>query len=77
MAVDGFINASGEMIPELIIELGKLGKWLQALGIIILLWLIFQIVSLIIRIKKNKKLKDIQHRLSNLERKIDKVLKKR
>ncbi|MFH1327205.1 MAG: hypothetical protein ABIH59_03705 [archaeon] len=77
MAISEVINNSSELLPGIVLELGRLGKWLQAIGIVILLWLIFQIISLIMGIKKNNKLKDIQNRLSKLERKLDKGLGKK
>ena len=61
---------------NIILELGKIGRWLQALGIIIILWLIFQIIALINRRIHRKRLYTIEERLENIEKKLDKALKK-
>jgi len=77
MAVDEIINASSDLIPEIVHELGQIANWLQALGVVILLWLIFAIISLIINIKKKKTLSLIKKDIERLEKKIDKILRKR
>ena len=73
MGAEEIINVSADAIPELITELGRLGKWLQAFGVIIVLWLIFQVVSLIVNLKKKKILDNIQKDIKNLGKKIDKL----
>jgi biopolymer transport protein ExbB/TolQ len=77
MAVDTMINASSELIPEVVYELGRIGTWLQALGVVVLLWLIFTIVNLIINIKRKKTLKAIREDLERLEKKLDRLSKKK
>ena len=76
MAVDGLINTSAEFLPELVKDLGQIAIWLQAFGIILILWMIFNIVSFIMNIKKKKILKNIRNDLKRLEKKIDKLSKK-
>ena len=58
-------------------ELGKLGKWLQAIGIIVVLWLVFQIVNLILRWRWWKEILVLKEKIDNLDGKINKFLKKR
>ncbi|MEK6945954.1 MAG: hypothetical protein AABW63_04150 [Nanoarchaeota archaeon] len=72
MALD--LNATN--VSELVAEVGKLGSWLQAIGIIVIAWLIFQIISLIINLKKKKLLEKISQDMKRIEKKVD-VLKKR
>ena len=52
MAVDSVANTSSDLVSELIADLGRIGLWLQALGVVIVLWLIFQIIALIVNRKK-------------------------
>lgn len=77
MAMDLVINSTSEYMPQLILELGKLGKWLQAIGAIILLWLVFQVVNLIINIKRKNHLKRMGEDIKRLEKKVDNLLRKR
>ena len=58
-------------------ELGKLGKWLQAIGIIVVLWLVFQIVNLILRWRWWKEILVLKEKIDNLDGKINRLLKKR
>lgn len=64
-----------EVTRELILELGKVGLWVQAIGLLIILWLIFQVIALIVNRKKRKALYSIKGDLERIEKKIDKILK--
>ena len=57
-------------------ELGKLGKWLQAIGIIVVLWLVFQIVNLILRWRWWKEILILKEKIASLDGKINRLLKK-
>lgn len=74
--IEASSNESVSTITELIYELGSIGKWLQALGIIVILWIIFQIINFIYNYKKRNQLKNIEKKMSILESKIDKLDKK-
>jgi len=75
MAVGEVINTTSELMPEILFEIGELATWLQAIGVVILLWIIFNVVYLLISLKKNKYLKQIQKDIKRLERKINKLSK--
>jgi large-conductance mechanosensitive channel len=64
-------------VSELVVEVGKLGTWLQAIGIIVIAWLIFQIISLIINLQKKKMLQKISEDVKRLEKKVDSLKKRR
>ncbi len=68
---------SPETVTELIKEIGKIGSWIQAVGLVIVLWLVFQIIILINNRIKRKQLYIIEERLKNIEKKLDVKLKKR
>ena len=68
MAIEQVVNASS----DLIIEIGRLGNWIQAIGIIVILWALLQIITLIINIKKKRILTEIKKDLRRIENKIDK-----
>ena len=73
MAVDSVVNASSDLVSKLIADLGRIGLWLQALGVLIVLWLIFQIIALIVNRKKRKILYAIKDDLERVESKIDRI----
>ena len=68
MAIEQVVNASS----DLIIEIGRLGNWIQAIGIIVIFWAVLQIITLIINIKKKRILTEIKKDLRRIENKIDK-----
>jgi hypothetical protein len=67
-------NISSETFLQTISEVGQIGLWLQTLGVIVVLWLIFQIISLIITWNKMKMLNKMMNDLKRLETKIDRKL---
>ncbi len=73
MAVDNVVNTSSDLVSGLIADLGRIGLWLQALGLLIVLWLIFQIIALIVNRKKRRTLYAIKDDLERVESKIDKM----
>lgn len=62
---------------EIILEIGRIALWMQTLGIIVLLWIVFNIITLIVNRKKRKAIDKIQKDLKRIETKIDKLLKKK
>ncbi|MBI2632575.1 hypothetical protein HYW75_06220 [Candidatus Pacearchaeota archaeon] len=66
-----------EEIVNLLAKIGTLGSWLQAIGIVILLTIIFQIIAFILNRKKLRELEKIREELSRVKNKLDKLLKKR
>ncbi len=75
--VEGVINSTTELMPQILVELGQLGIWLQAIGVIALLWLIFNIVSLIVNLGRKKELERIRHNIIRVEKKVDNLLRKK
>ena len=74
MVIGETINITTEMLTGIITTVGQLVLFLQALGLIIVLWLIFQIVTLIVNRKKRKILENVQKDIKKLDKKIDKLL---
>lgn len=68
------INVSDSIIADIVKDLGQLGLWIQTIGLIIIIWIIFQVVTLINNRIKRKKLYVIEDRLKVIERKVDKLL---
>ena len=75
MAVEEAISNSGDILGEVVLEVGRIGLWLQTLGIIVILWILFQAVNFFLNRKKRKELYRMSDKLDRIERKIDKLAK--
>ncbi|HIG94401.1 MAG: hypothetical protein QT05_C0028G0009 [archaeon GW2011_AR13] len=73
MVVGEVVDLSGSIL----LELGKIGLWLQTLGVIILFWLIVQIITLIMNRKKRKAIYSMKEDLVRIEKKLDKLCRKK
>jgi len=71
------ISVTAENLTDLAREIGTIGNWLQAIGIIVIFWIIFQIVNWAINKRRLEKLNKIQKKLHEIENKIDKIIKKK
>ena len=70
--IEDVLNAS-DVLPDIVVEIGKIGLWLQAVGLIVLLWVAFQVVSFIYSRKGRNELRQIRSDLKRIEKKIDKL----
>lgn len=71
MAVDEvFASASAQLITEV----GRIGLWMQALGLVVILWLFFEVTSFIINRKRMKEVYAIKDDMKRIEGKIDAML---
>lgn len=77
MAIVGAVNDSTLFIEDVAIQFGKFGKWLQAIGLIIILWVAFQIISLWINRGSKKEIVKLREDVKRIEGKIDKLAKKK
>ena len=65
-------------IPLTIAEqLGVLGLWMKAVGIIVILWIVFQSVNFFLNRRRIKELYKIKEDMKRIEGKIDRILKKK
>ena len=69
------LNVSTEVLTDVVLEVGKIGLWLQTIGALVIVWLIFQIVNYILGKNKKKVLEDISKRLDKMDRKLNKLIK--
>ena len=77
MPIEEIANSPIDLASEVAITVGSIGKWLQAIGIIIILWLIIQIINWFYNRKKTKNLYALNERMERIEKKLDRVLKKK
>ena len=71
--VSDFFNIS-ESIAQ---DIGELGLWIQAIGLIVILWIVFQVINLIINIKRGVYLRRMKKDIMRIEEKVDKLGRKK
>ena len=64
------------VIEDIALELGQLGLWVQAVGLVVVIWIIAQAVTMYFNRKRRLLLIDIDERLKRVENKLD-LIKKR
>lgn len=64
-------------IEDTILELGKIGNWIQAVGLIVIFWIIVSAVTMFYNWRRRKLLERINERLNGVEQKLDKLLRKK
>ncbi len=64
-------------IVDIITALGQLGLWLQTIGAIVILWIIFQTVAWAYNRKRMKEIYAIKGDMKRIEKKIDRVLERK
>ena len=70
MAIENTIGISEQTAVNLLEQVGSIGYWLQAVGIVLVIWIIARIISIIYERKKAKTLKEINERLERIEKKL-------
>ena len=70
------VNGTG-IFGEAVIEVGRIANWIQAIGFLVVIWFVIQIIFLILNRKKKKALYKIREDLERIEKKLDRVLKKK
>lgn len=75
-AVEGVTDLAGTSL-SLLGKIGYVALWLQALGVILIIWLIVQAISFYYNWKRMKEVYQIKDDMRRVERKIDKILGKR
>ncbi len=63
-------------IENIVLKLGQIGLWIQAVGFVVVLWIIIEAITLFYNRKKRLLLIDIDERLKRIESKINKFYKK-
>lgn len=58
------------VIEDVILELGQIGLWVQAVGLIVILWIIFQAITMYYNRKRRLLLEEINDRLKVIEKRL-------
>ena len=64
-------------LVDIAAELGSLGLWLQALGVVVVLTIIFDIVAFVFNRRRLKEIVLIKENMTRIEGKIDKILSRK
>ncbi|MBM3233122.1 hypothetical protein FJZ18_03090 [Candidatus Pacearchaeota archaeon] len=62
-------------LTDLIRDIGQIGLWLQTLGVIVVLWIVFEVYAFLVRRKRMKEIYAIKEDMKRIEKKVDKILK--
>ncbi len=73
MVVVEVINNSEQILTDVIVKVGKIGIWMETVGVIVVLWIIFQAVTLFFNRKRRLALYEIKDKVNILEKKIDRL----
>ena len=63
------------VLEDVVLELGQIGLWIQAVGLVVVIWIIVQGITMYYNRKRRLLLMNIDKRLKGLEIKIDKLKK--
>ena len=67
------VEVSGAAL-DVVSKLGSIGLWLQAVGVVIIVWLLFQIIIWWINHRRLKEIYTIKDDMKRIEENIDKIL---
>ena len=76
MVIGEVANFSSTTIGSLVVEVGKIGVWIKAAGIFVILWIIFESVILWLNWKRIKEIYKIKKDMKRMEKKLDRIEKK-
>ena len=65
------------VIEDVALELGRIGLWIQAVGLIVVLWIIIQAITLYFNRRRRKMIEEIREDVKKIGKKIDKLSRKR
>ncbi len=71
------IQLSPDIAAEITAKLGEIGLWLQAVGLLVILWLAWYIVMIVLNRKRLKAIYQIEKNMKRIEKKLDAVIQKK
>ncbi|MBX4212022.1 hypothetical protein KW787_01020 [Candidatus Pacearchaeota archaeon] len=66
-----------DILTTLLGNVGGLGKWLQALGVVVVINIVFDVIAFIYNRKRMQEVYKIKDDMNRIERKIDRILKQK
>ena len=64
------------VLEEVLLKLGSVGLWVQAVGLLVIIWIIVESITLYYNRRRRLLLEEINTRLKVVEKKIDLMSKK-
>ena len=64
------------VIEDVVVQLGQIGLWVQTVGLVVILWIIIEMITLYYNRKRRLLLMNIDERLNRVEKKLDLIKKK-
>ena len=77
MVIEEVVNASAKQIVTLAAQVGRIGLWLQAIGAVVVIWIIVQIINFLMYRKRMQEIYNIKKDMKRIEGKIDKLVKRK
>jgi hypothetical protein len=74
--INMIVGEVAEISLDLVRDVAVIGLWLKAVGVIVILWIIFNVVNLIVNRKKRKALYRLEGDLKRIEKKVNRLLRK-
>ena len=62
---------------EELVQLGQIGLWLQAIGLVIVAWIAMQIISFLYNQRRMREIGNIKKDMVRIEAKIDRIIDSR
>ena len=59
---------------EVLVQLGQIGLWLQAIGLVIVAWIAMQIISFLYNQRRMREIGNIKKDMVRIEAKIDQLI---
>ena len=75
MVVGEVMNVSTNVVTEVVVQVGKIALWMQTLGIILVLWITFQIITIIFNRKRRLAIYEIRERIEILDKKVNRLIR--
>ena len=63
------------ILEDIVVELGQLGLWVQAVGLLVVFWIVTEFITLYFNRKRRLLLEEINKRLKRVETKLSKLEK--
>ena len=71
----GIITGVAGTIPfDVVYKVGQMGQWLQALGIVIVITIVFQVITFFLNRRRLKEIEVIKKDMARIEGKIDSLI---
>jgi len=72
MAVDTLL---ADAAPGLVLELGKIGLWVQTVGLIVVVWIVIQIINYVYNRRRMRAIEEFRKDIARIEKKINALSK--